>query len=445
MAEALRSLSYEGTLVYLHGNRLESLRVVHRIENRQIQEHLVALNGPIRTLVRGKSGVACKLSAPHSVSVPGRGLGKDIFHARKPDLGVLQDHYQIHPLGEARVAGRFAEVVGVTPRDRLRYGYRFYLDRESGLPLKSDLTGQQTDPIEQVMFTSLDLLPSRRAESTADPMPRQGRYGPEPPIPDSLPWRFDTLPPGFSLVMHNDWRPAGGQPVDHFVLSDGLASVSVYVEADNPREGLEGDTHIGAVHRRQTDIRSSGYGRGRSAARNGGDGAGRYSTRARRTAMIEETGRVISVQGDLAEVEGQPRSGCGSCAVKGTCGTSLLARYFGPRRLLMRAHNPIGARPGEQVVIGLSEGSLLEASVLAYLVPLLAMIGGAVAGAFVAERLVPTYTQILSAMTGLGGLAAALAWLVGFIRARSLDERYRPRILRRLSIGSGESPTASSW
>ncbi|WP_165742242.1 SoxR reducing system RseC family protein [Candidatus Thiosymbion oneisti] len=159
--------------------------------------------------------------------------------------------------------------------------------------------------------------------------------------------------------------------------------------------------------------------------------------------MIEETGQVISVQGELAEVERQSRSGCGSCAVKGTCGTSLLARYLGPKRLLLRAHNTIGARPGEHVVIGLPEGTLLEASVLAYLVPLVAMIGGAVAGAFVAERLAPAYTQVLSAVTGLGGLAGALAWLVGFIRAKSLDERYRPRILRRLSIGPGASPRVS--
>ena len=55
-------------------------------------------------------------------------------------------------------------------------------------------------------------------------------------------------PPGFSLVVHNDWRATGGQPVDHFMLSDGLASVSIYVEAGDPREGLEGGTHIGAVH-----------------------------------------------------------------------------------------------------------------------------------------------------------------------------------------------------
>lgn len=156
--------------------------------------------------------------------------------------------------------------------------------------------------------------------------------------------------------------------------------------------------------------------------------------------MTEKLGRVISVQGELAEVEGQLHSSCGGCAVKGTCGTSLLTRYFGPKRLLLQAHNPIGARPGEHVIIGLSEGSLLEASVLAYLIPLLAMVGGAVAGVFVAENLAPAYVQIMSAVTGLGGLAAALTWLVRFIRAKSLDERYRPRILCRLAEDPGALP-----
>jgi len=185
---------------------------------------------------------------PDADSVPGRGLGKDVLCAGMPDLGALWDHYGSHPLGEAQVAGRYTQMGGVTPRDRLRYGYRFYPDRESGLSFKSDLMGQRTEPIEQVTFTALDLLPSRESASAAGPVPQRRRSGPEPPSPDLLPWRFDALPPGFSLVMHNDWRAAGGQPVDHFVLSDGLASVSVYVEAGNPQEGLEGGTHIGAVH-----------------------------------------------------------------------------------------------------------------------------------------------------------------------------------------------------
>jgi len=159
--------------------------------------------------------------------------------------------------------------------------------------------------------------------------------------------------------------------------------------------------------------------------------------------VIEETGIVVSVQGDLAEVAGQVRSSCGGCAVKGACGTSLLARYFGPERLLLQASNPIGARPGERVIIGLPEVALLEASVLAYLVPLAALVGGAVAGAFVV-RLAPAYTQLVSVITGMGGLAAALTCLVGFIRAKPLDERYRPRILRSLGTGPGEPPEASS-
>ena len=36
--------------------------------------------------------------------------------------------------------------------------------------------------------------------------------------------------------------------MQHLVLSDGLASVSVYVESDPQAEGLEGGTRIGAVH-----------------------------------------------------------------------------------------------------------------------------------------------------------------------------------------------------
>jgi len=247
MAAALRSLSYEGTVVYLHGNRLESLRVVHRVENGRVREHLISLSGPVRTLSRGTDGVTCARSGSQPISVRGHGIEKDIFHAVALDPKALRDHYGIHPLGAARVAGRDTEVVGVIPRDRLRYGYRFYLDREHGLPLKSDLMGQRADPLEQIMFTSLDLLPAQETASPADPAPRPPRPAAERPASDLLPWRFVSLPPGFVLVVYDDWHEVGGQPVDHFVLSDGLASVSVYVET-NPQEGLEGGARIGAVH-----------------------------------------------------------------------------------------------------------------------------------------------------------------------------------------------------
>lgn len=146
--------------------------------------------------------------------------------------------------------------------------------------------------------------------------------------------------------------------------------------------------------------------------------------------MIEEVGIVVSVQGNTAQVEGQRRSTCGSCTVNGACGTSLLARYLGRKRLLLRVQNSIGAEPGDRVVVGLPEGALLTASSVAYLIPLLAMIGGAMSGAYVAGLVVPTYVEALSVLAGLGGFAVALAWIHKFSLARSSDERYRPRILR---------------
>jgi sigma-E factor negative regulatory protein RseC len=147
--------------------------------------------------------------------------------------------------------------------------------------------------------------------------------------------------------------------------------------------------------------------------------------------MIEQTGVVISVQGDMAEVEGQRRSACGGCAASGACGTSLIARYLGRKRMLLRAHNPIGAGPGDPVVLGLPEGALLQASFVVYLVPLLAMIGGGIVGDYIAALFAPSYAQSSSVLGGLGALAAALWWLGRFSRTKSSDDLYRPRIIRR--------------
>jgi sigma-E factor negative regulatory protein RseC len=156
--------------------------------------------------------------------------------------------------------------------------------------------------------------------------------------------------------------------------------------------------------------------------------------------VIEESGVVVSVRGDMAQVEGQRRSTCGSCAVNGTCGTSLVSRYLGRKRTLLQAYNEIGAGTGDRVVVGLPEGALLEASFVAYLVPLLAMIGGAVGSDYTAALLAPEHAPVLSVLGGVAALAASLCWLGRFSRARSGDDRYRPRILRRVG---GESQPVS--
>jgi sigma-E factor negative regulatory protein RseB len=245
MASALRSLSYEGTLVYSHDGRLETLRIVHRIDDGRVHERLESLNGPLRTMTRVQDQVTCHLSDARPISVRDQGLGTDLLRSRAIDPAALASNYLIHHLGSARVAARQTEVVGIIPRDRMRYGYRFFIDQETGLPLKFDLMDSEHKAIEQIMFTALELHAEQPPPSPA----RSAEAGdPAPPAPPSLgPWRLDPLPAGFEVVMVDHWTDDEDDRVEHFVLSDGLASISVYVE-NGDQEGLSGGSRIGAVH-----------------------------------------------------------------------------------------------------------------------------------------------------------------------------------------------------
>lgn len=151
--------------------------------------------------------------------------------------------------------------------------------------------------------------------------------------------------------------------------------------------------------------------------------------------MIEETGVVKAVHDDLAEVLSRRRSACGTCSINGACGTSLLERFFGRRELLLTVYNPIGARPGDSVVFGIPEQSLLAASFAAYVVPLIAMIAGGIGGGALAEIVFPGYENGLSVLGGVFGLSGGLFWLGRFGRSRARGEAYRAIVLRRMGAG----------
>ena len=152
--------------------------------------------------------------------------------------------------------------------------------------------------------------------------------------------------------------------------------------------------------------------------------------------MIEESARVVSVDGDLAEVETQRRNACGGCDAKAGCGSALLANVFGNRRSRIRVLNPIQARPGDQVVIGLDEGPFLRAAFALYAVPLLTMIGGALFGEWLGLRAAAEDTELAGLLGGLLGLILGLGWLRRFARRTDRDARYRAVVLRKSAPAS---------
>jgi len=153
--------------------------------------------------------------------------------------------------------------------------------------------------------------------------------------------------------------------------------------------------------------------------------------------MIEESGRVVAVEGDFAWVESERTSACGSCAVRKGCGTSAVAKVFGRRRMQLRVLNRINARIGDDVVVGISESGLLRGSLAVYAVPLVGLFAGALTGHFAGRQLLAAgWSDLLAIGGALGGFLAALLWLRHFSRTSAKDVAYQPVVLRQhITIG----------
>ncbi|USE39063.1 SoxR reducing system RseC family protein [Endozoicomonas sp. SCSIO W0465] len=93
--------------------------------------------------------------------------------------------------------------------------------------------------------------------------------------------------------------------------------------------------------------------------------------------MIEEQGRVVAVESDFVWVETIRQSSCSSCSAQNGCGQHLSEKYRADTSFsYIKAISPWVVKEGDRVVVGIPEGSLLKASFLIYLFPLLLMMAG---------------------------------------------------------------------
>lgn len=249
MNQAVHELDYEGHFVYQVGDALESLYMVHRLHDGAEKERLIVLNGAPREVIRNDQAVACLIPGAKKIDAgaePGHGHRSPMALAKAADLDA---YYRLQLGDEERVAGRPTQLLEITPKDSLRYGYRLFLDKVSALPLRSQVLDEDGDTLFQLMFVELKLGPqvtpiehdlSAMQSAVGEALPKTGTE-------EQPGWRFRQLPPGFMPSAYRQ-RPATHNDgiVEHFIFSDGLAAVSVYIEATEPG-GLNGGSHLGSV------------------------------------------------------------------------------------------------------------------------------------------------------------------------------------------------------
>lgn len=145
--------------------------------------------------------------------------------------------------------------------------------------------------------------------------------------------------------------------------------------------------------------------------------------------MLEAEGIIVSASPEETWVETSRASACGSCSSKAGCGTTTLNQMLGSKSSVFKVLNPIGARVGERVVIGLEEGALLKSSALVYVLPLALLLAGAMLGSLLAP------VQAEPDAYAAGGMLAGL--LAGFFLLKGISDRskhraeFQPVILRR--------------
>ena len=129
--------------------------------------------------------------------------------------------------------------------------------------------------------------------------------------------------------------------------------------------------------------------------------------------MIEESAKVVSVDEQLVWVEASRHSACGQCAAKRSCSQKTLAEWAAGKMARVSVSNPHQLRvaEGDQVVVGIHEGSFVNASLLVYLLPLLALFfGGGVA-------------QMLGLAEPLVIAASLTTAALGFLAVRFISDR----------------------
>jgi len=264
--EASRRRAYIGTLVVSSDGNMASSRIWHVCDGEKQIERVESLSGTPRSTFRRNDEVIT-FSPQSKVAVTEKRESLGLFpHLLKSPDSAIDQFYSARAQGRERVAGFEADVVQLAPKDKLRFGYRIWSEKKTGLVVKLQTLDLDGHVLEQVAFSELQLDAPVSMDKLTQMMRNTEGYRLEKPelvktTAAAEGWQLKSQVPGFK-PMSCYRRPAGtdaqsSDPLVQWVFSDGLASVSLFIEPyDRRRHGVEGLMAMGATHtlvRRMTD------------------------------------------------------------------------------------------------------------------------------------------------------------------------------------------------
>lgn len=244
MHEASRKRAYIGTFVVSSGSSMSSARIWHVCDGEQQIERVETLTGAPRATYRRNDQVIT-FYPDTRVAVAERRESLGLFPSRlqSADSSIAR-YYALQGVGSERVAGVEADVVQLQPRDSLRFAYRIWAEKKSGLVVKLQTRSAEGQVLEQAAFSELQLDAPVSMARLASMMAATGGYQVQhldlvKTSAEAAGWALKAPVPGFEAT-GVFWRPGlvvEGRREDtlQWIFSDGLATVSLFIEPFDPR------------------------------------------------------------------------------------------------------------------------------------------------------------------------------------------------------------------
>ncbi|HKX56382.1 MAG TPA: MucB/RseB C-terminal domain-containing protein [Xanthomonadales bacterium] len=236
MGVAMSQMTYQGTFIYISGQRMETMRITHVMDEHGSRERLASVSGPRREVVRDQTGVKWIAGDDAAVMADPVVNWPMFLDPSMRGLNAQADYYTLQLGDRKRIAERMAQRLDIVATDSFRYGYSLWLEAGSGLLLQWQLNNPDGEILAKLVFTELKMgsevdkselrhVPSNRTQ-VASGIP----VAPAKSINSSSQWQARWLPPGFHMTANRAPGDGPASPFQHQVFSDGLASVSLYVE-----------------------------------------------------------------------------------------------------------------------------------------------------------------------------------------------------------------------
>jgi sigma-E factor negative regulatory protein RseB len=267
--EAANKRNFVGTVVVSAGGTVASTRIAHYGEGRDQFERIDSLDGQVRSVFRQNDLVHTVWPQRRVAVVEQRDQMSSFPGLLQAGNDRVQEFYDLKPGAVERVAGHEANVLVLKPRDKLRYGYRLWAEKGTGLLLRAEVLDERGQVLESSAFSEVSIGVKSQPEQVLHAVKKLDGYRVIKPQhvstrPEGEGWTLKSAVPGFKLVscvkrqldLPGGAAPGAGEQTLQTVYSDGLTYVSIFIEPYNgERHTRPMSTAIGAT---QTMMRREG-------------------------------------------------------------------------------------------------------------------------------------------------------------------------------------------